>query len=176
MTILYYKIKEDNMKKAFTMIELIFVIVIIGILAAVATPKLTGIFNQAKAQKITAYAGTLQRTTIPPYWSQSLVSGTSGEINATAPDTETYDLKIRRDLPYPTDFDGTGAQVPSFVTANLEAPSFDFNTTSTPTKFVAISQPLNGITYKLVCTNGNRSTAPKCDVWDGSKWVLASNR
>jgi prepilin-type N-terminal cleavage/methylation domain-containing protein len=35
------------MKKAFTMIELIFVIVILGILAAVALPKFIGVANQA---------------------------------------------------------------------------------------------------------------------------------
>ena len=166
----------NNMRRGFTMIELIFVIVIIGILAAVAIPKLAGVQGQAQAAKISAYAGTLQRTTIPPYWSQSIMGGTNGEINATAADGETYSVKILRDLPYPTDFDGAGAQVPSFVTANLEAPTFDFNATSTPTKFVAKSQVLNGVTYKLVCTNGNKSTAPKCDVWDGSKWVLANNR
>lgn len=36
------------MKKAFTMVELIFVIVIIGILAAVAIPKLVGTRDDAK--------------------------------------------------------------------------------------------------------------------------------
>ena len=36
------------MIKAFIMIELIFVIVIIGILAAVAIPKLAGTANEAK--------------------------------------------------------------------------------------------------------------------------------
>ena len=39
------------MKKAFTMIELIFVIVIIGILVAVAIPKLSATRNDANAAK-----------------------------------------------------------------------------------------------------------------------------
>jgi len=40
------------MKNAFTMIELIFVIVIIGILSAVAIPKLTATRNDAEVSKV----------------------------------------------------------------------------------------------------------------------------
>lgn len=40
------------MKKAFTMIELIFVIVILGILAAVAIPKLSATRDDAKVAKV----------------------------------------------------------------------------------------------------------------------------
>jgi len=36
----YSRYKEKNMRKAFTMVEIIFVIVIIGILSAIAIPKL----------------------------------------------------------------------------------------------------------------------------------------
>ena len=58
------------MKRAgFTMIELIFVIVILGILSAVALPKFIGVSEQAKAGKCKAFIGTLDRTVFPALWS-----------------------------------------------------------------------------------------------------------
>ncbi len=54
------------------MIELIFVIVILGILAAVALPKFAGVSDQANAQKCNAFVGTLNRTVGPSMWSESI--------------------------------------------------------------------------------------------------------
>jgi len=48
------------MQKAFTLIELIFVIVIIGVLAAVAIPKFAGLSSNAKIQAEMATAATVQ--------------------------------------------------------------------------------------------------------------------
>jgi len=69
------------MKRAgFTMIELIFVIVILGILSAVALPKFIGVSEQAQAAKCKAAVGTLNRTVGPALWSDSLLNGNGGKL------------------------------------------------------------------------------------------------
>jgi len=153
----------NNMRRGFTMIELIFVIVIIGILAAVAIPKLAGVQGQAQAAKISAYAGTLTRTTIPPYWSESIMSGNLGSIKANG-----YPAKIIGDLDRPTDF----AADPDFTAVEAAGYTFTDGTAGAETAKAVI----NGITYTLTCTDGTKSIAPVCDVYDGAKWILTNNR
>ena len=71
------------MKRAgFTMIELIFVIVILGILAAVALPKFAGVANEAHDSKVKAFVGTLNRTVGPAMWSESISDGSNGNVAA----------------------------------------------------------------------------------------------
>ena len=77
------------MHKAFTMIELIFVIVIIGILASVAIPKLASTATEARKNNIQAFLGTLNRTVAPILWTNHLTD--SGSVK-TVTQAEIFDI------------------------------------------------------------------------------------
>jgi hypothetical protein len=66
------------------MIELIFVIVIIGILAAVAIPKLAGTSTEAKKALVTSFIGTMNRTVGPTMYAHALGAGhATGDITSS---------------------------------------------------------------------------------------------
>ena len=78
---------KSKFKNGFTMIELIFVIVILGILASVAVPKLLSTKSSAEAQKIESFLGTMNRTTLPTMYSSAVRDG--GSITAFSIDDFT---------------------------------------------------------------------------------------
>ena len=90
------------MKRAgFTMIELIFVIVILGILAAVAIPKLSATRTDAEVSKIATDTATLisdlgayytSRGTFASANITDITNFDTGKILASLKDTDTFDI------------------------------------------------------------------------------------
>jgi general secretion pathway protein G len=71
------------MKKAFTMIELVFVIVVIGILAGVAIPKFAATRDDAIISKARATVGAL-RSAIATERQKQILRGNFDDLNGSA--------------------------------------------------------------------------------------------
>jgi len=91
------------MKKGFTMIELIFVIVILGILAAVAIPKLAATRDDAKLAAVKTDIGTFMNAV--PAWYQGQKDARIAE--AVNIDTNQWKKPIATNESYTIKLDGT---------------------------------------------------------------------
>ena len=140
-------------RSGFTMIELIFVIVIIGILSAVALPKFLGVATQAKVAKVKSFVGTLNMTVGPTLWSKSLSDGNNGKIN-----TASYTTDLTNTITPPTN----PATNKPMTIALAKCGTSDVNSTATT---AITTQSIGSITfgndtYAIGCFEGNATTAP----------------
>ena len=148
------------MKKAFTMIELIFVIVIIGILSALAMPKLLGIKDQAHAAKAIEFVGALNSIVLPDLYAKAVVAG--AHENSTAPKHALTNLSANvRDVAAFAKL----MEIPkNFVMSDIDTDTMGA-TNGVPSKPLFVNAT-NSI--KIWCKDGNTTEFPRC-------WYNATN-
>jgi len=67
-------------RTAFNIIELIFVIIILGILSSVVIVKMNNMANYAKETQLKSFVGTLNRSVGPTIWLKSIKDGHNGSV------------------------------------------------------------------------------------------------
>jgi len=175
---------NTHMRKGFTMIELVFVIVIIGILAAVALPKFTGISDDAHVSKLQAFTGTLNRTVGPSIWSGIMrnVPTAGGSVKHADAQAIAKYKQIATDSVL-----GADAQVESipseFATQTLDLSLCAASTVTIPKigddasavgGDLKESVTIGSTTYKLGCVDGNLNSAPKFYLYDAGTSKLVT--
>ena len=148
------------MKRAgFTMIELIFVIVILGILAAVALPKFIGVSEQANAGKLKAYVGTLNRTVAPSLWAEAIADGSNGSINGLT----TAELNAQIETPDIGDAAATKLAITSPLACSAYAAAAA-NGAYSDAELAAWAAngttTIGGVVYTIRCMDGSTAAAP----------------
>jgi len=153
------------MKRAgFTMIELIFVIVILGILAAVALPKFIGVASQAQAGKLSAYVGTLNRTVAPALWSLSMANQDAGSLAAGG--AVDYNAQLLQQIITPTNLEDAGtAALPNPAVASCSAyaianPGPAYTAAELMAWAMVASVTIGGDLFEIRCMDGSGTEAP----------------
>lgn len=157
------------MKRAgFTMIELIFVIVILGILSAVALPKFIGVSEQAHVGKLKAYVGTLNRTVAPALWSDAIAGDLNGSI-------KTYQTKLDSQITGPSELDANGTLTSctlKYPVALVGKTDADNTTLKSGTGAFAKATTIGASQYYIGCSDGNSTSSPLFFLEDQNQTIL----
>ena len=133
-------------RSAFTIIELIFVIFVLGVLASVAIVKMGGMSDRAKQVQLKAFAGTLNRTSGAGFWFRSIEDGFDGNVSNVA-----YDVIIDQYIEI----------IPGYTTGPaLSNCNADGNGTF-------LTYPFS-VTYEIHCKNGTHRESPRFRLYDAT--------
>ena len=133
------------MQKAFTMIELIFVIVILGILAAIAIPRYFVVGQHAHEANLISFVRTLNRTTGEDLWSRSISENKNGSIRNLSNNEDASFLE-------------------KYITIPKEINKSDINLSNCGVDeyktIMRANSKIAGEEYNITCKDGTATTAP----------------
>jgi len=133
------------MKKAFTMLELIFIIIILAILAGIAIPIYLAESKEAHEGVLISFVRTLNRTTGVDLWSRSISEGKKGSI---------INLSTNEDAAFLQKY----IQIPKEIDINsINLRNCGNNTYKTV--MIANYKVIKG-EYNITCKDGNITSAP----------------
>jgi len=144
-------------QKGFTLIELMVVIVIIGILAAIAIPKLFGMTAKAKAQEVGPAAGTWSKLQ-QAFIAESGMAGSFPKIGYTPPGATTSNTSTGATKYFIYSTNMTGTNPAATATQATDETSVTVTWTATIPVAIGACQKDNGVWLAIVTPTTGTTT------------------
>jgi prepilin-type N-terminal cleavage/methylation domain-containing protein len=170
-------------QKAFTLIEVIFVIVVIGILAAIALPRFGKIGEDAHLTKVQNFVDVLNRTVGPNMWSSLQRNVPTAKGSVKHPDVVGIVKYTKLFDPQTTSGNSANAQIheiPVELTTNVDGVSGAGSTHEIPLSNCAdsgtaiavgtgriASAKIGDTIYNIGCIDGSMAISPHFFLDDG---------
>jgi prepilin-type N-terminal cleavage/methylation domain-containing protein len=133
-------------RSAFNIIELIFVIIILGILSSVVIVKMGSMTKHAKETQLKSFVGTLNRSVGPAIWFKSTGDGRGGSVAFA-----DYDADLDKYIEMIPNY----TLAPALINCNAEGDGI----------FVSYTF---GKLYEVHCRDGNATTSPDFRLYNQS--------
>ena len=166
---------QANNHKAFSLIELIFVILITGILASVALPKLVGMSASAHLSNLKSFTGTLNRSVGPSLWLGVI---TNESLNGSVKNSTNYaSISVEKEVEdIPSVFNNLGnpasISLLNCMESNTTVPDIDASVGGLTVGKVAGTVPVGDTTYALGCIDSNSVNSPKFYLYDEVEGII----
>lgn len=131
-------------RSAFSLIELIFVMVILGILSSVVLVKTGQMAERAKVTQLKSFVGTLNRSAGPAIWYNSIQNNRAGSIAFAE-----YDTDIAKYVELHPGY----TSGPALVNCNVVGDG------------IFLSYTLNK-SFEVHCADGNTTTSPEFKIYN----------
>ncbi|SFV90917.1 hypothetical protein MNB_SV-4-471 [hydrothermal vent metagenome] len=157
-------------RSAFSLIELVFIIIITGIMAVVALPRFTGISDDARVSRLQAFTGTLNRSVGPMLWSnvqrrepgQNGSVGSSENFNKIVEDSEVDRI--------PEEFIDLGdpktISLSPCLPSGTAVPDIGEDVGDLTDGKIAGTSTIGNTTYALGCIDSGLSSSPRFYLYD----------
>jgi len=166
----------NNSRKAFSLIELVFVILITGIIASIALPRFLDVSDSAHVTKLQAFAGTLNKTVGPMLWSglQRREPDKQGRLSISNNFNKIEEGKELEQIP--DEFIDLGdpkiISLASCMDSNNTVPPIGDPVGNLTEGKVAGTQKIGLTTYALGCIDSSLDSAPRFYLYDENKLVI----
>jgi len=167
---------DKKMRKGFSLIELVFVILITAIIAATALPRFMNISEDAHVSKLQSFVGTLNRSVGPMLWSGVLRK--EPNTNGSVANSDNFNhITVEEEVDsIPSEFvdlgDPASISLENCISPDHTVPPIGSPVDDLTDGKIAETTEIGGTVYVLGCIDSDLQSSPQFYLYDENESII----